>query len=88
MFRIQGKGAEGRGRRAQLRRRMLMVDVENAVMTFQIYVDEGQVSSHCIQFFVSLTFPSQMDLATGTYTSLDCLSGGCFYLLWISYLLP
>jgi nuclear-control-of-ATPase protein 2 len=36
----KGKGAEGRGRRAQLRRRMLMVDVENAVMNFQILVDE------------------------------------------------
>lgn len=46
---FQGKGAEGRGRRAQLRRRMLMVDVENAVMTCQMSVDEGQVSSEpCI----------------------------------------
>lgn len=61
MLRIQGKGAEGRGRRAQLRRRMLMVDVENAVMVFQMNVDEGLVSSRCIQCFVSLTFPSQID---------------------------
>ncbi|KAG0556391.1 hypothetical protein KC19_11G050300 [Ceratodon purpureus] len=38
----KGKGAEGRGRKAQLRRRMLMVDVENAVMTCQMCVDEGQ----------------------------------------------
>jgi len=41
----KGKGAEGRGRSAQLRRRMLMVDVENAVIAFQIIVDEGQVEA-------------------------------------------
>lgn len=50
---MQGKGAEGRGRRAQLRRRMLMVDVENAVMNFQILVDERNVSAYIL---VSLAF--------------------------------
>lgn len=41
---LQGKGAEGRGRRAQLLRRMLMVDVDKAVMTCQMSIDDGQVS--------------------------------------------
>ncbi|XP_024360120.1 protein DGS1, mitochondrial isoform X2 [Physcomitrium patens] len=36
------KRAEGRGRKAQLLRRMLMVNVENAIMTFQMCVDEDQ----------------------------------------------
>ena len=49
MLWVQGqKGAEGRGRKAQLRRRMIMVDVENAVMTCQMCIDEGQVSIQCI----------------------------------------
>lgn len=39
------KGAGGRGRKAQLRRRMMMVDVENAVMTCQKCIDEGQVDT-------------------------------------------
>ena len=52
---FQGKGAEGRGRRAQLRRRMLMVDVENAVMTCQMSVDEGQVSSEPCIFHLPLS---------------------------------
>ncbi|CAK9859264.1 unnamed protein product [Sphagnum jensenii] len=39
---IEGKGAEGRGRLAQARRRMLMVEVEKAVMTCQMSSDEGR----------------------------------------------
>ncbi|KAG0565107.1 hypothetical protein M758_8G160500 [Ceratodon purpureus] len=39
------KGAEGRGRKAQLRRRMMIVDVDNAVMTCQMCIDEGQVDA-------------------------------------------
>jgi uncharacterized protein YeeX (DUF496 family) len=38
------KGAEGRGRRAQMIRRMLMVEVEKGVMTCQIRDDENRVS--------------------------------------------
>jgi nuclear-control-of-ATPase protein 2 len=41
---IEGKGAEGRGRLAQAQRRMLMVEVEKAVMTCQMSSDEGRVS--------------------------------------------
>ncbi len=41
---VQGKGAEGRGRLAQAQRRMLMVEVEKAVMTCQMSSDEGRVS--------------------------------------------
>jgi nuclear-control-of-ATPase protein 2 len=41
---IKGKGAEGRGRQAQLERRMLMADAEKAVMICQISIEEGQVS--------------------------------------------
>jgi nuclear-control-of-ATPase protein 2 len=39
---LQGKGAEGRGRQAQLKRRMLMADAEKAVMICQISIEEGQ----------------------------------------------
>jgi nuclear-control-of-ATPase protein 2 len=39
---IKGKGAEGRGRQAQLKRRMLMADSEKAVMICQISIEEGQ----------------------------------------------
>lgn len=38
------KGAEGRGRKAQMIRRMLMVEVEKGVMTCQIRDDENRVS--------------------------------------------
>jgi len=41
---LQGKGAEGRGRQAQLKRRMLMADAEKAVMICQISIEEGEVS--------------------------------------------
>ncbi|KAH8950100.1 hypothetical protein BDL97_10G066500 [Sphagnum fallax] len=39
---IKGKGAEGRGRQAQLKRRMLMADAEKAVMICQISIEEGE----------------------------------------------
>lgn len=67
MLRIQGKGAEGRGRKAQLRRRMLMVDCENAVMTCQMCVDEGQVRNTFIRCFCDLYFLFTDGLTTVTY---------------------
>jgi len=48
---------------------MLMVDVENAVIAFQIIVDEGQVSSLCVECIVSLAFPSQPVLTLSVFVS-------------------
>ncbi|KAI5071139.1 hypothetical protein GOP47_0013390 [Adiantum capillus-veneris] len=39
---LQSKGAEGRGRAARLRRRMLLAEVERTILTFQYLAEQGK----------------------------------------------
>lgn len=71
------KGAEGRGRRAQMIRRMLMVEVEKGVMTCQIRDDENRGDDAAVEFGMLIYSLDQLHKGvhkaaeyTGEWTSL------------------
>ena len=69
---IQDTRAEGKGRAARLQRRLLVVEVEKAIMQYQSFVDQGRVRS-------SIYLLASQTCFFSVCTHFVCYKKSCFF---------